>query len=357
MKILPSLQEGQLSSFSAPPLASLSSLLDEGAMGPTLSTLSTLSAEGIKVDDIPWPATPEANFLPPGLAYVGDGSDFHHHHQGLSSVATLPQPAGPIPSGLILGNDFVRLPTPSTVPGSAATEEARMGKSTSIAELQELLQSTAQTSHFRCPPGAQVLQWSYKQRSVGRVMFRAVVAFLHDGIAKHVAGGWGSSKKGARQSAAELALCLLHNTEAQVEDGSAFIEAGDMLLVTPGHAAAGLPAVPAHTDQLRQFCDEQSGTGSELVWRCDSEGSKGWSATLKLPILGVAHTVRGPPRESPELACAELARRVLWYLGCKSFQGCYHPDGRKLLATNCMVPNPPNEWTEVVSSDYLPPAN
>jgi len=334
MKVLPSLQEGHMASFPQQSIAPLSALFaDEALMDARLS-------ESLKVDDYTalWPATPESHFLPPGLTLMEDA--------GPPGVATLPRPTGPLPTGLIMGSDFVRLPTPSTLPQAPVADEVRFGKSTSIAELQELLQSTQQTTHFRCPPGAQVLQWSYKQRTVGRVMFRAVVAFLHDGVAKHVAGGWGSSKKGARQSAAELALSLLHGEEANVDEGVVYVDTTD--LVPAGNGGASV--VADFIDILRQFCDERFGTGEDLVWRCDSAGSKGWSATVKVAAHGVAHTMRGPPCESPEAACAELARRVLWYLGSPSLIGCYYPDSQAILASNCKVNDPSVEWTEALSA-------
>mmetsp|Transcript_55056 Transcript_55056/g.101910 ORF Transcript_55056/g.101910 Transcript_55056/m.101910 type:complete len:355 (-) Transcript_55056:90-1154(-) len=218
--------------------------------------------------------------------------------------------------------------------------------SNSIADLQELLQMSEHCRSFRCPPGASILQWSFMtQRKESRVFHRAVTAFLHDGVPLHVAGEPAFSKKAARQSAAELALALVRGTTVGLgESASVFIELADLVPI----GGKGTRPCEAHLRRLRAFYNENFSKCSDLSWSWEAEGAKAWSATLTLTVFGVPHTFHGPTRATNEGACAELARRVLWYLGSLPVSGSYQPDGQMLLAAKCKVLPAPSEWVDAL---------
>mmetsp|Transcript_25948 Transcript_25948/g.59980 ORF Transcript_25948/g.59980 Transcript_25948/m.59980 type:complete len:357 (-) Transcript_25948:114-1184(-) len=217
-----------------------------------------------------------------------------------------------------------------------------------IADLQELLQMSEHCRSFRCPPGASILQWTFMtQRKDSRVLHRAVTTFLHDGVPLHVAGEPAFSKKAARQSAAELALALVRGrtTAGLCESASVFIELADLVPI----GGKGTRPCEAHLQRLRSFYDENFAAPTELEWSWEAEGAKAWSASLTLTVSGVLHTFHGPTRSTNEGACAELARRVLWYLGSQPIRGSYQPDGQMLLAAKCKVLPAPDEWMETLS--------
>jgi len=219
----------------------------------------------------------------------------------------------------------------------------------SIADLQELLQTPEHCTHFRCPPGVSILHWSYTlQRKDNRALHRAVVSFLHDGVPKHVAGERCFSKKVARQSAADLALALLHGCGkplAEAEHGCIYTEVADLMPCS----GKGVRPGTVHVQQLERFCQEQF-CSSQLEWQCEVEGEKAFSAYLRLPLLGIMHTFHGPTQASAEVACGELARRVMWCLGCRAVQGKYQPDPQMLLGANCKVSPAAESWTDALTA-------
>eukprot|EP00403_Amphidinium_massartii_P005545 CAMPEP_0178374240 /NCGR_PEP_ID=MMETSP0689_2-20121128/2275_1 /TAXON_ID=160604 /ORGANISM="Amphidinium massartii, Strain CS-259" /LENGTH=467 /DNA_ID=CAMNT_0019994205 /DNA_START=13 /DNA_END=1416 /DNA_ORIENTATION=+ len=239
-------------------------------------------------------------------------------------------------------------------------------KSTAIADLQALLQAADHSEHFRYPPGTQVLQWSHSEiaNHSGQPTFRAVVAFFRDGVGHHVAGACGRSKRQARQSAADTALALFRCQWAAPPGeypAACFVDTG-ALLCSEGTGAMK-SASAADVGAFTMACmDGFKGRGasaaspalepayspaSQPAWTCDSVGLGVWQALVELPLLGVSHTFSGPRCPTQELAIAEAARRILWYLGHSDYEGFYQPDGPALLAANCKVPDPPASWMEV----------
>eukprot|EP00403_Amphidinium_massartii_P013620 CAMPEP_0178424978 /NCGR_PEP_ID=MMETSP0689_2-20121128/28488_1 /TAXON_ID=160604 /ORGANISM="Amphidinium massartii, Strain CS-259" /LENGTH=337 /DNA_ID=CAMNT_0020046631 /DNA_START=77 /DNA_END=1087 /DNA_ORIENTATION=+ len=206
----------------------------------------------------------------------------------------------------------------------------------SIADLQELLQTGEHCCNFRCPPGVSILHWAYTlQRKDNRALHRAVVSFLHNGVPKHVAGERCFSKKHARQSAADLALALVQGSGkalTEAVDGCIFVELADLMPC----GGKGVRAGAAHVQQLERFCADTF-CSTQLDWQCEGEGEVACSATLRLPLCGVMHTFHGPTQATAEAACGELARRVLWCLGCKAVAGKLQPDPQMLLGSNCKV--------------------
>mmetsp|Transcript_8234 Transcript_8234/g.14756 ORF Transcript_8234/g.14756 Transcript_8234/m.14756 type:complete len:464 (+) Transcript_8234:142-1533(+) len=239
-------------------------------------------------------------------------------------------------------------------------------KSTAIADLQALLQAAETSEHFRYPPGTQVLQWTHSEISShsGQPTFRAVVAFFRDGVGHHVAGACGRSKRQARQSAADTALALFRcQWAAPPGDAPAacFVDTGALLCAE--NTGANKPASAADVGEFTMACmdgfkgragdpDNSGQSWAKPTWSCDSVGPGLWQALVELPLLGVSHTFSGPCCPTQELAIAEAARRILWYLGHPNYEGFYIPDGAALLAASCKVPDPPESWTN--SSAALP---
>jgi len=196
-------------------------------------------------------------------------------------------------------------------------------------------------------------------------MFRAIVAFLRDGVPHHISGDWDSSKKLARQNAAEASVLLLRGGWAQVAEApvDALVDLGT-LLPMPGSQAEVLQATADHKQLLVAFCRqhthmriEPSAGPSEPVWSCESivgAAAPSWVALVRIPLLGVPHTLLGPASASPQAAYAELARRVLWYLGCPSCHGLYMPDQATLRANECKIRGPPDSWTQALGGESEP---
>eukprot|EP00403_Amphidinium_massartii_P024963 CAMPEP_0178389684 /NCGR_PEP_ID=MMETSP0689_2-20121128/10251_1 /TAXON_ID=160604 /ORGANISM="Amphidinium massartii, Strain CS-259" /LENGTH=476 /DNA_ID=CAMNT_0020010157 /DNA_START=92 /DNA_END=1522 /DNA_ORIENTATION=- len=223
---------------------------------------------------------------------------------------------------------------------------------TSIAELQELLQSAQYTSRFKFPAGVKVLQWSYRQRAEGRLYFRAVLAFFNNGVAHHVAGSWQSCKKHARQSAADAALQLVRETAVTGMDCHPVDVCVDL--------ASMLPAPRSRHDASHDYiqqCEELFSTARDTdtaagpEWfTLPAETGDGWQALLRVQVLGVIHTFAGPSLSTSDDACTELAHRVLWYMGMRRCRICYIPNRAALLASRCEVRPPPLAWSNCLGA-------
>mmetsp|Transcript_64303 Transcript_64303/g.153349 ORF Transcript_64303/g.153349 Transcript_64303/m.153349 type:complete len:608 (-) Transcript_64303:81-1904(-) len=273
-------------------------------------------------------------------------------------------------------------------------------KTAAIAQLQELLQTPQLSTSFRYPAGTQVLQWTYKQRNTNRCFFRAVVAFLRDGVGHHIAGGWESSKKTARQNAAEAALTLLKGPRSLLLDlhMEAFVDTGALIAAEDGtRIASGEDCIKwiAHyaetqcreiqEDQQRQHQKHEhpsSAAADTLVsansnnnnilkprgravthvptWSLERVQAHAWKAQVQVLVQGIRHTFSGPCCTTREEAKNELARRAVWYLsenvglspGGSSFKP-YVPDCESLLASDCRVRAPPNEWLDALAADMI----
>mmetsp|Transcript_14782 Transcript_14782/g.33626 ORF Transcript_14782/g.33626 Transcript_14782/m.33626 type:complete len:543 (-) Transcript_14782:141-1769(-) len=252
-------------------------------------------------------------------------------------------------------------PAQAAAPAIPASQEPPLPKATAIAELQEALQTLECSRLFRYPPGAQVLQWSHTERRAlgGQAMFRAVVAFLRDGVGHHVAGAWQRSKKHSRQDAADVFLQLMRRDWArQAPAGSAapavYVDVGALL-----HAQLSTTLATENSLQaLSQVCAERAelrlsitAPRTDPVWAWQTTGPS-WRALVELPLWGVAHTFSGPVCISPDVARAETAQRVLWYLGGHApCEGLYVPDSQGLLGAECRVAPPPKSWADLVGVD------
>mmetsp|Transcript_32044 Transcript_32044/g.75139 ORF Transcript_32044/g.75139 Transcript_32044/m.75139 type:complete len:558 (+) Transcript_32044:105-1778(+) len=228
-----------------------------------------------------------------------------------------------------------------------AASTGRLVKAVAIAKVQELLQSSEHSARFKFPPGVKVLQWSYRQHREGRLAHRAVLSFLCNGVPQHVAGEWEVCKKTARQSAAEMALAKLigRNVATMPENESAEVCVDLAHLQASSKNAAGSTSTD-YTKKLEahvRHCSIVSSPG--LSWALEHDQMTNSSrALVKIVLLGMQHTFVGPFQESAEMASAELARRVLWFLGYRTCRGMYVVDRRRWIASACEVPPSPEQW-------------
>lgn len=218
-----------------------------------------------------------------------------------------------------------------------------MGKG-AISQLQEYVQDA---KRFPVPSNCPVLQWDYDTRMCGTSLeFRATVAFLLDGVPHHSAGIWKPSKKLAQRDAAERALALYVDLW------------GDLAAAARREGAPG-PATPARTqgaaqrrqgpgdvETLQGFCRRLAARHPapppEFGHKWDGDGR--CQTLVQVSLLGVSHTFSGQPRESPEEADADVARRVLWYLQCPGLEDAFEPDREYVRAAVQAIPGPSAGW-------------
>jgi len=280
-----------------------------------------------------WPATPEAHNMPFFIPRTTGTLLSGMRMSAMGGSAAFGQKAAPKARALALE-------------AKAAAQQPRM---TAIAQLQELLQAVEYAEHFRYPPGTSVLQWTYGEHQLapGQAVFRAVVAFLRDGVAHHVSGEWERSKKLARQSAADAALVLLRDSRAP-HNGNAstrvFIDTAELV---PTSKVSTLPAASEDDVQLlQQSCNEMSLPG--VAWSWQSSGDRSWKAMVEIQVHNIPHTFSGVACATQEAAKGDAARRTMWYLEANGFEGLYEPDGLKLLSADCKVSAPPSTWARSV---------
>lgn len=203
-----------------------------------------------------------------------------------------------------------------------------------ISQLQEFVQGA---KLFQMPPNCPVLQWSYDSRMVGMCLeFRATVAFLLDGLPHHIVGTWKHSKKLAQRDAAERALVLFVNRW------------GEQMV-----KAAVEPVDPAHLrvirsrDPVRELYEYSS--TAEQTAACAPHWCRRWEggacqAFVELQLFGVPHTFPGKFCDSEDAACADAARRALWYLQRPGWEEFYEPDPDFAKSVAQAIPEPPTMW-------------
>jgi len=238
---------------------------------------------------------------------------------------------------------------------------SRLAKAAAIAKLQEMLQSPAHTTRFKFPPGVKVLQWRYVLREEHRLMFSGVVAFLCNGVPHHIVGSWQTCKKNARQATAEAALAVLRSYQADTApdeeavihvciDTAALLTRGEAARTTAG--AESVQALEARVRKIQEGVVEPSERG--IRWQCETgqEGT-GWQALMTAQTAGLIQTFLGPCLSTADLAYAELARRILWYMGDRNLNGCYLPNRAALLRARCEVPEAPRTWMSQFGDDIV----
>ncbi|CAE8626224.1 unnamed protein product, partial [Polarella glacialis] len=294
----------------------------------------------------------------------------------------------PCDAGLLLESSFCRgisggsgVSTDSTAGGRA--ERSSKG---AISKLQEFVQSS---KTFPLPSSCQVLQWSHENRMVGSsLQFRASTAFILDGVPHHVLGGWWPSKKQAQRDTAERALSFFvgrYGEELQPQgtlvkplngQGEDAHDAGQEL----SQGLEGRDDVAF----LERFCAGQrlrwsfrwEATPEDPLQVCNCEAL--CKASVELEFLGAPHMFTGracsskvfpaPDPGSPgspgdpaitpsrscrrhetkilkESACADTARRVLWYLQCPGYEQLFEADKELIKTMAEDIPEPsPGAW-------------
>lgn len=259
-----------------------------------------------------------------------------------------PLAAGPMPSF-----SHARPPRPVTarILRERVAEKVRLVEDTShnskspctIAQLQEFVQGSKQSP---MPSNCSILQWSYDERmaeQVGGQQFRAIVAFVLDGIPHHVAGAWQSSKKLAQRDAAEDALVHFVTRWGQWSKGespdppaekaasmsdtirkSEFEENQD-------HSASEAAAASNEAKTLACLCSFQQPLGMPPLvtatprWSHTAEYGA-FKAFVEIELLGVAHMFTGCTKPTLVEACQDTAERVLWYLQCPGYEDKWEAD-------------------------------
>jgi len=345
-----------------------------------------------------WPATPEGNFLPlyrksemaliaedccsraettstssevqDGCCSASIGSTEEVHSQECGQSWAL-SAAGPSAAAAVAWSSAAHVQPAaaaedvrhSSAPMPAASSlTGRLAKAVAIAQLQELLQASENTTRFKFPPGVKVLQWSYMQKMADRVLFRGVLAFLFNGVPYHVAGDWQTCKKFARQSAADAALALLRGLQPQyAEDGSAAAQqvmdvCVDLSHVLPSQRNTDSSAQRDCVRKLESFMKHAALSHGDglLAWDCERLGVNGaWSASLKVSMFGVVHTFTGPCLVTAEEACNELSRRILWHMGQRNARGLYIVDRNQWQVQQCRVPSAPSYWYSALEGNRV----
>jgi len=272
-----------------------------------------------------------------------------------------PQPAQPRPEAAPQQGCLATVPVATVTTTSAKVEKTPSGEETTqdaeergaiIARLQELLQCAEHTTLFKFPPGVKVLQWSYHEKREGRLLFRAVLHFLCNGVPHHVTGGWWPSKKEARQNAAEVGFALVQGMQLESSMVSSALTCTDLSALQPGPCTRQARAAKADClkklDSLLAQCALVTETSVEWCSVRPAETDQ-WRAMVTIRLLGVKHTFAGPLFNTLEEAQLEVAKRLLWYLGSEGFEGFFVPNRRALLSTRCQVPAAPKEWTTTLT--------
>jgi len=236
--------------------------------------------------------------------------------------------------------------------GSGCEEAASKG---AISQLQEFVQGA---KLYPMPPNCPVLQWEYDTRMIGTALeFRATVAFLLDGVPHHTVGIWKPSKKLAQRDAAERALGLFVNRW------------GELAALESPASSSGSPAQPQLFSPMGTGSKQACATSRPPV-ACDiralledfcarltphpsppPQWSHRWDgglcqAFVEVRLLDVSHTFPGKPCEDQEIAHADVARRVLWYLQCPGFEDAFEPDMEYVRAAAQTIPEPPASWAK-----------
>lgn len=229
-----------------------------------------------------------------------------------------------------------------------------------ISLLQEYVQCSSST-----PMDRPVLQWSFCQRSSkGAYEFRAMVAFVLDGVPHHAAGCWRPTKKNAQRDAANRVLGFLVGAWGEALLVADSVPRGDSReRANTMRGGDEAPFVP-ECQVLEDFCARcPTFGGGRPTWSvrwesnacacccascrscsCDEGRRDGCVAEVDLDILGVRHRLAGVPRSNKQDAMADAARRVLWYLRAPGFEYTFELDPQAPAFTDRDIPLPPDKW-------------
>mmetsp|Transcript_90463 Transcript_90463/g.240273 ORF Transcript_90463/g.240273 Transcript_90463/m.240273 type:complete len:379 (-) Transcript_90463:225-1361(-) len=216
-----------------------------------------------------------------------------------------------------------------------------------ISQLQEFVQGA---KIYPMPPNCPVLQWDYETRMMGTSLkFKAIVAFLLDGVPHHAAGTWKASKKIAQRDAAERALGLFVNRwgALALEERCAASWPQNRGI---GSSSSSSTCMDARV-QLEEFCGRLvPHVAMPLHWRHRWEG-KFCQAFVDVRLMEVDHTFPSRSCQSIDVAYMDVARRVLWYLQCPGFEDAFEPDFEYVRAAAQTIPEPALGWVREADSE------
>lgn len=197
-----------------------------------------------------------------------------------------------------------------------------------------MLQEYVQCSHtFHVPPNYSVLQWSFhsKMADAATLEFRAIVAFLLEGVPHHVAGTWQPKKKDAQRDAAERALDFFatrwDNDIKKMIENASYVEN------------------QAYEEELlKEYCQQLDCCGGQapsmtVQWEGDA-----CHAVVEITLLGAPHNFAGAVHKSEAAARTDAARRVLWYLHHPSYLDAFELDPSAVAIVTRKIPSPPATW-------------
>jgi len=220
-----------------------------------------------------------------------------------------------------------------------------------IAKLQEFVQGSKQCPS---PGGCSTLQWDSEQRQAGGkgdLEFRFTVMFLLDGIPHTCLGEWHTDKKSAKRDTATQALNLFVDRWGDWLLGLSFGVPDRLqveLAAEHDEAAAEIARAVPEACHLDIFCCGVPECGQPSIstparprWRQLCEDGL-YKALVDIELLGVKHTFCGCSKNYPDEACADTAKRVLWYLQCRGFETSYHAHFCEEVAKE--IPKPPPGW-------------
>jgi len=201
-----------------------------------------------------------------------------------------------------------------------------------ISMLQEYVQCS-QT--FIVPANYSVLQWDFDSQmaDAATLEFRAIVSFLLEGVPHHVAGTWQAKKKDAQRDAAERALSL-------------FVGSWSEQALNPQESCAQMENATSASEEelLKKCCRHLDMCGATAPsWSLRWEAGT-CQAIVEIKLLDVPHQFAGSAQSSETEACADTARRVLWYLQRPGFENIYEPDPLGPAITTMKLPRPPAAW-------------
>lgn len=210
-----------------------------------------------------------------------------------------------------------------------------------------LLQEQVQCSkNFVIPANYPVLQWTFDSQMAdsATLEFRAIVAFLLEGVPHHVAGTWQPKKKDAQRDAAERALGLF--TAHRREDVQVRPEGN------PARAGFSVSQVLRQPEQfkepvatLEEWCKQVDGCEEPPRW--EEQWEQGACRSIvEVHIHGAPHQLSGAPAASEVAARNDTARRVLWYLRCPGFADAFDPDPQAPAIATMKIPAPPSGWAK-----------
>jgi len=257
------------------------------------------------------------------------------HLLGSSAGATKPQPMGAMTLPPLRSSQSTAKPPSKPTSGSQSTIGSTKG---SISMLQEFVQCS---KSFHIPSNYPILQWSFETQMAdsATLKFRAIVAFLLEGVPHHVAGAWQQSKKHAQRDAAERALSLYVG-----QWGSQIFQADRDGADTNSGQLDIAPCNEEEEDEARltAFCKRSSVCGNTAPkWSIVQEDDGQCRATVELSLLGVTHKLGGTEKPSERDARADAARRVLWYVQCPGYEEAFEPEPIRPSAASVKIAQPP----------------